>query len=122
MVMAGADVAMLCSVLLRRWIDHIKVIEHEMEEWFVAHEYDSLVQLKGSMSQKNCPPQVPGCSQESRAPVAITCFENTTGSPAKVATACDLADTSAAGQAPAPGQRVLVLYSDERLLPAPHWR
>jgi hypothetical protein len=28
------------------------------------------------------------------------------------------AATSAAGQAPAPGQRVLVLYSDERLLPA----
>ena len=38
-----------------RGIDHIKVIEHEMEEWLVAHEYDSLVQLKGSMSQKNCP-------------------------------------------------------------------
>ncbi len=43
------------SVLLRRGIDHIKVIEREMEEWLVAHEYDSLVQLKGSMSQKNCP-------------------------------------------------------------------
>ena len=55
MVMAGADVAMLCSVLLRRGIDHIKVIEREMEEWLVGHEYDSLVQLKGSMSQKNCP-------------------------------------------------------------------
>jgi len=55
MVMAGADVTMLCSVLLRRGIDHIKVIEHEMEEWLVAHGYDSLVQLKGSMSQKNFP-------------------------------------------------------------------
>jgi dihydroorotate dehydrogenase (fumarate) len=55
MVMAGADVTMLCSVLLRRGIDHIKVIECEMEEWLVAHEYDSLVQLKGSLSQKNCP-------------------------------------------------------------------
>ena len=55
MVMAGADVTMLCSVLLRRGIDHLKVIEREMEEWLVAHESDSLVQLKGSMSQKNCP-------------------------------------------------------------------
>jgi dihydroorotate dehydrogenase len=54
MVMAGADVTMLCSVLLRRGIDHIKVIEREMEEWLVAHECDSLVQLKGSMSQENC--------------------------------------------------------------------
>jgi dihydroorotate dehydrogenase (fumarate) len=55
MVMAGADVTMLCSVLLRRGIDHIKVIEREMKEWLVAHECDSLVQLKGCMSQKNCP-------------------------------------------------------------------
>src|SRR5258708_36076047 len=30
----------------------------------------------------------------------------------------NLAGTSAAGQAPAPGQRVLMLYPDERLLPA----
>ena len=30
----------------------------------------------------------------------------------------NLAGTSAAGQAPSPDQRVLVLYSDERLLPA----
>jgi hypothetical protein len=30
----------------------------------------------------------------------------------------NLAGTSAAGQAPAPGRRVLMLYSDERLLPA----
>jgi hypothetical protein len=30
----------------------------------------------------------------------------------------NLAGTAAAGQAPAPGKRVLMLYSDERLLPA----
>jgi dihydroorotate dehydrogenase (fumarate) len=55
MIMAGADVTMLCSVLLRRGIDHIRVIEHEVEEWLQAHEYDSLEQLKGSMSQRSCP-------------------------------------------------------------------
>jgi dihydroorotate dehydrogenase (fumarate) len=55
MVMAGADVTMLCSVLLRRGIDHIRVIEHEVNEWLQAHEYDSLEQLKGSMSQRSCP-------------------------------------------------------------------
>ena len=55
LVMAGANVAMLCSVLLRRGIDHIKVIEPEMEEWLVAHEYNCIEQLKGKMSQKNCP-------------------------------------------------------------------
>jgi dihydroorotate dehydrogenase (fumarate) len=55
MLMAGADVTMLCSVLLRRGIDHIRVIEGEMREWLEEHEYESVEQLKGSMSQKNCP-------------------------------------------------------------------
>jgi dihydroorotate dehydrogenase (fumarate) len=55
MIMAGADVTMLCSVLLRRGIGHIRVIEHEVEHWLQAHEYDSLEQLKGSMSQSSCP-------------------------------------------------------------------
>ena len=54
MLMAGADVTMLCSVLLRHGIEHLTVIEREMREWMEAHEYDSVEQLKGSMSQKNC--------------------------------------------------------------------
>jgi len=55
MLMAGADVTMLCSILLRRGIEHIKVIEREMGEWMEEHDYESIEQLKGSMSQKNCP-------------------------------------------------------------------
>ena len=55
MLMAGADVTMLCSVLLRRGIKHIAVIEREIREWMEEHEYESVEQLKGSMSQKNCP-------------------------------------------------------------------
>jgi dihydroorotate dehydrogenase (fumarate) len=55
MLMAGADVKMLCSILLRLGIDQIRVIEREIEEWMVTHEYDSVEELKGSMNQKNCP-------------------------------------------------------------------
>jgi dihydroorotate dehydrogenase (fumarate) len=55
MVMAGADVTMLCSVLLRRGIEHIRVLEREIEEWLQQHEYDSLDQLRGSMCQRSCP-------------------------------------------------------------------
>jgi dihydroorotate dehydrogenase (fumarate) len=55
MLMAGADVTMLCSVLLRRGIDHIRVIEREMREWMEEHEYESVEQIKGIMSQKNYP-------------------------------------------------------------------
>ncbi len=55
MVMAGADVTMLCSVLLRHGIDHIQVLEREMREWMEEHEYESVEQIKGIMSQKNFP-------------------------------------------------------------------
>ena len=55
MLTAGADVTMLCSVLLRRGIDHIRVLEKEMLQWLDEHEYESVEQLKGSMSQEPCP-------------------------------------------------------------------
>ena len=55
MLMAGADVTMLCSALMARGIDYIRTIEREMREWMEEHEYDSVEQLKGSMSQRNCP-------------------------------------------------------------------
>lgn len=55
MLMAGADITMLCSVLFKRGIDSISTIEQEMLEWLDKHEYESIEQLKGSMSQKNCP-------------------------------------------------------------------
>jgi dihydroorotate dehydrogenase (fumarate) len=54
LLLAGADVTMLCSVLLRYGIDHLAVIERELEEWMEKHEYESVAQLKGSMSQKKC--------------------------------------------------------------------
>jgi dihydroorotate dehydrogenase (fumarate) len=55
MLMAGADVTTLCSVLLRHGIPQIQVIEREMITWMTEHEYDSVAQLKGSLSQRNCP-------------------------------------------------------------------
>jgi dihydroorotate dehydrogenase (fumarate) len=55
MLMAGADVTMLCSVLLRKGMAHIAVIEQEMKRWMEEHEYESVAQMKGSMSQIKCP-------------------------------------------------------------------
>jgi dihydroorotate dehydrogenase (fumarate) len=54
-LLAGADVAMLCSVLLRRGVDHLQVVDAEMRRWMEEREYASLEQLKGSMSQRSCP-------------------------------------------------------------------
>lgn len=55
MLMVGASVTMLCSVLLRHGIEHIGIIEREMREWMEKHEYESVSQMQGSMSQVNCP-------------------------------------------------------------------
>ena len=54
MLMVGADVTMLCSVLLQQGIEHIRVIEQGLRDWMDAHEYVSVQQMKGSMSQQNC--------------------------------------------------------------------
>ena len=53
MLMAGADVAMLCSVLIRHGIPQIKVIERDLMNWLEEREYISVQQLRGSLSQKN---------------------------------------------------------------------
>ena len=54
MLMVGADVTMLCSALLKHGIDHVKKIRRDMEEWMTEHEYESVQQMHGSMSQKSC--------------------------------------------------------------------
>lgn len=53
-LMAGASVSQLCSVLLQRGIGYINQIEKGMVEWMEKHEYASVSQLRGSMSQQNC--------------------------------------------------------------------
>jgi dihydroorotate dehydrogenase (fumarate) len=55
LLMAGADVTMLCSALLRNGISHLQQIEAALLEWMEKHEYESVQQMKGSMSQIRCP-------------------------------------------------------------------
>jgi dihydroorotate dehydrogenase (fumarate) len=73
LLMAGADVTMLCSVLLRRGIPHLRVIEQELSAWMEEHEYESIEQLKGSMSQQNCPD--PGAFERAQYMRALTTFK-----------------------------------------------
>jgi len=52
-LMAGANVAMMASALLRgRAPDVLRGILHDLEAWLTEHEYESITQLRGSMSQK----------------------------------------------------------------------
>lgn len=55
LLMVGADVTMLCSTLLRNGISHLGYIEEGVLRWMEQHEYESVQQMKGSMSQLRCP-------------------------------------------------------------------
>ncbi len=50
-LLVGADVTHLCSVLLQNGPDYISVLKQELENWLEEHEYDSVTQMKGSVSQ-----------------------------------------------------------------------
>ncbi len=50
-MMAGASVAMTTSALLTSGIGHITQILTDMQQWMEEHEYESITQMKGSMSQ-----------------------------------------------------------------------
>jgi dihydroorotate dehydrogenase (fumarate) len=55
LLMVGADVTMLCSALLRHGVGHLSHIEKGVGKWMEEHEYESVHQLQGSMSQLRCP-------------------------------------------------------------------
>ncbi len=54
MLMVGADVTMMCAALLKHGIEHIPMVERGMRRWMEKHGYESVQQMKGSMSQRNC--------------------------------------------------------------------
>jgi dihydroorotate dehydrogenase (fumarate) len=52
-MMAGAKVAMLASELLENGIGRVTEILGDLENWMVEHEYTSVRQMQGSMSQRS---------------------------------------------------------------------
>jgi dihydroorotate dehydrogenase (fumarate) len=54
MLLVGARVTMLCSVLLKKGVGEIRAIERAAQEWLEEHEYESVQQMQGSMSQLHC--------------------------------------------------------------------
>ncbi len=45
---------MLCSVLLRNGTGYLPIIEQGLRQWMEEHEYESVDQMRGSMSQLRC--------------------------------------------------------------------
>jgi len=54
MIMVGADVTMVCATLLRNGPGRVKELLKGVKEWMMEHEYESVDQMKGSMSQVAC--------------------------------------------------------------------
>ena len=52
-MMAGANIAMMTSALLHDGVDHIRGVLAGLTEWMDKHEYVSIKQMQGSMSQKS---------------------------------------------------------------------
>lgn len=52
-LLAGADITHLCSVLIHKGPGYIQVLKQEMQNWLEEHEYNSVSQMKGSVS-KSC--------------------------------------------------------------------
>ena len=53
MLMVGADVTMVASVLLKNGIGQIREILEGVKDWMEEHDYDSISTMKGSMSSKS---------------------------------------------------------------------
>ncbi|HYL16690.1 MAG TPA: dihydroorotate dehydrogenase-like protein [Terriglobales bacterium] len=54
MLMVGADVTMLCSALFRNGIHYLTEVKRDLARWMEDHEYESVSQMRGSMSQLRC--------------------------------------------------------------------
>ena len=52
-LLAGADVVHLCSALLERGPGHLTELLTELEQWLTEHDYQSIQQLKGSVSHQH---------------------------------------------------------------------
>jgi dihydroorotate dehydrogenase (fumarate) len=53
LTMAGADVTMMCSALLMHGPEYIGKVLKDLEHWMQEHEYESIEQMKGSLSHKS---------------------------------------------------------------------
>ncbi len=52
-MMAGAKVAMSTSAILQEGYDVVSFILNDLQAWMEAHEYESIQQMQGSMSQQS---------------------------------------------------------------------
>lgn len=54
-LLVGADVTMMASALLHHGPTHVTTVLGGIEAWLAEHDYESVEQMKGSMSMRNVP-------------------------------------------------------------------
>jgi dihydroorotate dehydrogenase (fumarate) len=54
-LLAGADVAMMTSALLRNGPDHLRPLEIQVRDWMDGHGFETLDQVRGRLSQRSVP-------------------------------------------------------------------
>jgi len=54
-LLAGADVAMMTSALLRNGPDHLRPLEVQVHDWMDRHGFETVEQLRGRLSQRSVP-------------------------------------------------------------------
>jgi dihydroorotate dehydrogenase (fumarate) len=54
-LLAGADCVMVASSLLTKGPQHVDTLVRGVESWMREREYESVAQMKGSLSQRSCP-------------------------------------------------------------------
>lgn len=73
-VMAGASAVQVCSALLQHGIAHAGQMIKDVESWMTEYEYESIRQMRGSMSQKAV--AEPGAFERANYMKALTTFDN----------------------------------------------
>jgi len=58
LILAGADVTMMASALFKHGPEHVRTVVDGIRTWLDEHEYESVEQAKGSVSQAACPDPV----------------------------------------------------------------
>jgi dihydroorotate dehydrogenase (fumarate) len=54
-IMAGGQVAMMASALLIHGVSHLATIQSDLLRWMEEHEYESIRQMRGSLSRRSVP-------------------------------------------------------------------
>ncbi|MCA9666141.1 MAG: dihydroorotate dehydrogenase-like protein [Myxococcales bacterium] len=76
LLFAGADVTMMASALLRHGASYPRRVLEELRSWLIEREYESVEQLKGSMSLQRAPdPSQFGRGQYMRTLVSYSTLE-----------------------------------------------